>query len=157
MQRQNSEFKSSQFWVLIVTVECDELTRPPCHWQATRVDRAGTCCCCCYWVSVAHRLSTIMLWCTNEVVFACGMSNDESDGSVFGMWHWRVGGNIHRKFQPLSLWSKTSKFGRNRHGALVSSCSLSALASQHSISWVTILGYTLNVAIQLRIQNLGLF
>ncbi len=44
----------------------------------------------------------IMLLCTNEVSLACSMSKDGPAGAIFGMEHWRVGGHIHRKFQPIS-------------------------------------------------------
>ncbi len=43
-----------------------------------------------------------MLLCTNEVFLACSMSKDGSEGAISGMWHWRVGGDIRRKFQQIS-------------------------------------------------------
>ncbi len=43
-----------------------------------------------------------MLLCLNEVTLACTVSKDGSEGVTSGMWHWRVGDHIYRKFQPLS-------------------------------------------------------
>ncbi len=51
-----------------------------------------------------------MLMCMNKVFLACGVSKERSEGAVFSMWHWRVGGDIHRKFQPLSSWRSGQKF-----------------------------------------------
>ncbi len=41
-------------------------------------------------VSVAHRWSTIMLLCTDMMFLACSMFKDRLEGTIFGMWHWRV-------------------------------------------------------------------
>ncbi len=56
---------------------------------------------------------------------AYSMSKDRSEGAVFGMWHWRVGDSVHRKFKPLGSWKsgqKHKKIGRDQHSALVNSC-----------------------------------
>ncbi len=58
---------------------------------------------CCCQVSVACCLSAIMLFSTNKVFLACSMSKDGLEGAIFGMEHWRVSGDIHRKFYSLLL------------------------------------------------------
>ena len=42
-----------------------------------------------------------MLLCPNEVFLACSMSKGESEGAISGMWHWRVGSDIHRESQQI--------------------------------------------------------
>ncbi len=83
------------------------------QWQARQVDRVCSFCCrsCCR-VSVARCLSAIMLLCTNMMFLACSMTKDGPEGAIFGMEHWKVGGHIHKKFQPLS-WRKSGQKHQN--------------------------------------------
>ncbi len=101
-------------------------------WQATQVDRARSFCCrCCCRVSVARCLSAIM---------ACSMSKDRSEGAVFGMWHWRVGGHIRRKFQPLSSWKSGQKHQNSATTSTVLSSTyvtLTVVASQWALETVS--------------------
>ncbi len=59
-----------------------------------------------------------MLLCTNEVFLACSMSKDGSEGAVFGMWHWRVGGHIH---PPVNSTTESFSLFHQRN------CSISCL------------------------------
>ncbi len=69
----------------------------------------------------------------NMMFLASSMPKDKLEDAVFGMWHWRVGGHIHRKFQSLLSW-KGGQENQNSTATgtvlLSTLVTLSALASQ---------------------------
>ncbi len=69
----------------------------------------------------------------NMMFLACSMSKDGSEGAIFDMWHWRVGGDIHRKLQQIASWKSDEKHQNSAAigTALLSTYhTLSALVSQ---------------------------